>query len=242
MMADDPSSAAQDKQAEAPSSASSRQRIRTTSLADQAYQALHRMIVRGELKPNERLLEPDLCNYLCISRTPLREAIKKLAAEGLVILRRHRNAVVAPIDASELEHLFEVEAGLEGIAIGLAVERMTNTEIHRLEALQERLERLVDKADLDRYFELNQRIHSLLVAGAKNPVLTETHQRLLGRLERARYLALGKFGRWRESAMEHREILEALKSRDAEHAQRLLAEHVQHTGKVIAGLCDDQPK
>ncbi|WP_172656322.1 GntR family transcriptional regulator [Halomonas sp. PR-M31] len=238
MMADDPSYTAQGGQAGAPSGASSRQRIRTTSLAEQAHQALHLMIVRGELKPNERLAEPELCELLDISRTPLREAIKQLAAEGLVILRRHRNAVVAPIDAQELEYLFEVEAGLESMAIGLAAQRMTNTEINRLEVMQERLERLVDKGDLNRYFELNQRIHSLLVAGAKNPVLTETHQRLLGRLERARYLALGKFGRWHESASEHRGILEALKARDTARARQLLVEHVQHTGKVIAAICD----
>nr|WP_299245860.1 GntR family transcriptional regulator [uncultured Halomonas sp.] len=238
MTADGPPSAVQEERTEASLGAPTRQRIRTISLAEQAHQALHLMIVRGELKPNERLAEPELCELLDISRTPLREAIKKLAAEGLVILRRHRNAVVAPIDALELEHLFEVEAGLESMAIGLAAQRMTNTEINRLEALQERLERLVDKGDLNRYFEMNQRIHALLVAGAKNPVLTETHQRLLGRLERARYLALGKFGRWHESANEHREILEALKARDAELARRLLTEHVQHTGKVIAAICD----
>jgi DNA-binding GntR family transcriptional regulator len=236
MSTDPPSASLQDAQAITPSG---QLRIQTPSLADEAYQVLHGMIVRGQLAPGERLREPELCTRLGISRTPLREAIKRLASEGLVTLRRHRNAVVTPIDAQELEHLFEVEAGLESMAIGLAVERITNTEIRHLEALQERLERLMGKGDRDTYFELNQRIHAMLVAGAKNPVLEDTHRHLLGRLERARYLALGRFERWQESTREHRDILEALKARDGELAKRLLTEHVQHTGDVIALICSE---
>lgn len=211
-------------------------RIRTPSLAQEAYEVLHRMIVRGELPPGGRLIEPVLCEQLGISRTPLREALKRLSSEGLVTPRRNRNAMVTRIDASELAHLFEAEAGIESLAVGLAAERMTNTEIKQLEALQERLERLLIKGDRDAYFELNQRIHTLLVAGAKNPILEETHRNLLGRLERARYLALNRIGRWQESTDEHRAIVEALKARDGERARQLLGDHVRHTGEIIATL------
>lgn len=227
---------ATDSTTHAPSRATRPRRIRTPSLAQEAYEALQHMIVRGELSPGVRLVEPALCERLGISRTPLREAIKRLANEGLVILRRNRNAMVTRIDARELEHLFEVEAGIESLAVGLAAERMTNTELKKLETLQERLEQRLVNGDRDGYFELNQRIHALLVAGAKNPILEETHRHLLGRLERARYLALDRIGRWQESTEEHRAILEALKARDGELAGRLLGEHVQHTGEVIAAL------
>lgn len=210
--------------------------IATPSLAEEAYATLHHLIVRGRLAPGERLVEPELCEQLRISRTPLREAVKLLAADGLVTLRRNRNAQVSLIDAKELEHLFEVEAGLESLAVGLAASRMTNTDIKRLASMQERLESLLAKGDRDAYFELNQRIHAHLVAGAKNPVLEETHRRLLGRLERARYLALDRIGRWQESTQEHRQILDALQARDGDRASRLLAEHVRHTGEVIAAL------
>ncbi|HET8790359.1 MAG TPA: GntR family transcriptional regulator [Modicisalibacter sp.] len=221
-----------------PGKAPSDRRVQQPSLMEVAFGELRRMIVRGHLAPGERLVEPELCERLGISRTPLREAMKLLANEGLVVLRRNRNAVVTRIDAQELEHLFEVEAGIESFAISLAAHRMTRTEIKRIEALQERMEKLHGSGNLDAYFELNQRVHAMLVAGARNPVLKETHGRLLGRLERARYAALGKFGRWQESAQEHREILEALKARDAERAQRLILAHVQHTGDVIAAICD----
>ncbi|MDT8879581.1 GntR family transcriptional regulator [Halomonas saccharevitans] len=216
-----------------------RRRIQTTSLAQEAYEVLQRMIVRGELAPGERIAEPALCEQLGISRTPLREALRMLASDGLIATRRNRNAVVTRIDPRELEHLFEVEAGIESLAVSLAAERMTNTELKQLEALQERLEKLHEKGDRDGYFALNQRIHALLVAGAKNPVLEETHRRLLGRLERARYLALERIGRWQESTDEHRAILEALKARDGERARRLLADHVQHTGESITQINRD---
>ncbi|SDL05941.1 DNA-binding transcriptional regulator, GntR family [Modicisalibacter muralis] len=219
-----------------------RRRIRTPSLAEDAYRTLHHMIVFGQLAPGERLIEPELCEALGISRTPLREALKLLAAEGLVATRRNRNAMVTLFDARELEHLFEVEAGIESFAIALAAQRMTNTELKRVEALQVRMEKLHGSGDLDTYFELNQRVHAMIVAGARNPVLEETHRRLIGRLERARYAALGKSGRWRESAHEHREILEALKARDGQRAQQLLLAHVQHTGEVIAAICDRPAK
>ena len=208
-------------------------RIQSTSLAQEAYRVLQRMIVHGELAPGARIVEPALCEQLDISRTPLREAIRMLSSDGLIAIRHNRNAVVTLIDSRELEHLFEAEAGIEGLAAELAASRMTNTDLKQLEAMQERLEKLHAKGDRTAYFELNQRIHTRLVAGAKNPVLEETHQRLLGRLERARYLALNSIGRWQESTDEHRAILEALKARNGERAQRLLSDHVRHTGDAI---------
>lgn len=216
--------------------ATGRRPIISPLLAVDAYQVLRQWIVHGRLAPGERLAEPELCQQLAISRTPLREALKMLATEGLVTLRRNRNARVSLIDAKELKHLFEVEAGLESMAAGLAASRMTNTELKRLETLQQRLEKFLHKGDREAYFALNQRIHSLIVAGAKNPVLEQTHQRLLGQLERARFLALDRLGRWQESTEEHRAILDALQARDAERASRLLQDHVQHTGEAIAAI------
>ncbi|MEH6628429.1 MAG: GntR family transcriptional regulator [Motiliproteus sp.] len=214
-------------------------RVIQPSLSEIAKQQLRYMIVRGTLAPGEKLVEPELCEAFGISRTPLRDAFKSLAAEGLIKLRRNRNSIVAPIDAQQLEHLFEVEAGIEGMAIALASQRMTNTDIKRLEALQERIERLQHGDDMDAYFELNQKIHSMIVEGAKNPVLQETHSHLLGRLERARYAALGQFGRIEESIQEHRMILDALKARDSVRVQQLMQDHVRHTGDLVTAICNN---
>ncbi|MGF7175041.1 GntR family transcriptional regulator [Azospirillum doebereinerae] len=207
------------------------------SLAEMAVDRLRGMIVYGDLAPSARLIEPELSERLGISRTPLREALKLLAAEGLVMLRPNRNAIVAPLDATELTHLFEAEGCIESFAARAAAERMTAADLRRLRGFQAKIEALQGAGALEEYFDINQKIHRLIVSSAKNPALAEAHDRLLGRLARARYFALGAQGRWKESVLEHREILTALEARDGDTAQRLFVHHVGRTGEVVAAAC-----
>jgi DNA-binding GntR family transcriptional regulator len=211
-------------------------KVHRPSLTDIAVEQVRHMIVHGHVRPGERLSEPAICDALGISRTPVREALKLLAAEGLVELRRNRNPVVSHIDPIELAHLFEVEGGIEGMAARLAASRMTNADLNRLETLQARLERHHARRELENYFDVNQQVHKLIVAAAKNPVLVRTHNRLLGRLERARLLALSAEGRWEQAVLEHREILAALKAGDGEKAAALCAAHVERTGAIVGEL------
>lgn len=211
------------------------------SLADRAVDRLRRMIVRGALPPGARIAEPELCETLGISRTPLREALKLLASEGLVMLRRNRSAIVSPLDGAALPPLFEVEAGVEGFAARLAAARMTATDLKRLHTLQERLEAAHAAGDLTGYFDINQIIHRSIVAGAKNRALVDAHDRLFGPLERARFLALAFEGRLAESVLEHRSILDALVRRDADAAGTLLSHHITRTGEVMAGAPSPVP-
>ncbi|MEJ1160161.1 GntR family transcriptional regulator [Prosthecomicrobium sp. N25] len=207
------------------------------SLADQAVARLRDMIVYLELAPGAVLSEPWLVETLGASRTPVREALKLLAADGLVLLRRNRAAVVAPLDGEQLAHLFEVEAALESFAAGLAASRMSDAEIARLARLQSDMEARHARGDRVGYIRLNQKIHALIVAGAANPALAETHARLISRLQRARNVALTSVGRVEESIEEHRRILLALQARDAELARRLFAAHVGRTGDLLAAHC-----
>jgi DNA-binding GntR family transcriptional regulator len=208
-----------------------------TSLADLAVTRLRRMIVLNMLKPGERLFEPQLGEMLGVSRTPVREALKLLAAEGLIALRRNRSAIVALLDPDELRSLFEVESGIESLAAGLAAARMSAADLRKLRALQERMERCWAEGRREDYIRINIQIHRLIVAGAMNPILAQTHSWLLGRLQRARNVALGTEGRMEESIREHRDILAALEARDAETAARLLARHVNRTGDIVAAWC-----
>jgi DNA-binding GntR family transcriptional regulator len=198
------------------------------------------MIVRGRLPPGEILGEAALCEALGISRTPLREALKHLASEGLVELRPNRSSRVTPIRTGELGELFEAVGGIERIAAELAAARATALELRRLRALHARMERHHGAAALDEYFHLNQQIHRLIVEMAKNSVLRATHDWLLARVERARFLALASRARWDESVQEHRDILTALEAGDGERAGRLLSDHVRRTGQVVAEALADQ--
>jgi DNA-binding GntR family transcriptional regulator len=209
-------------------------RVPRAGLHEQAAKKLRALIVRGDLLPGEPLLEVGLSEALGISRTPLREALKQLAAEGLVELRLNRGAVVAPLRREEVAELFEAVSGIERCAAELAAARMTASDLERLEALQKRIERHHDSDELRDYFDANQQIHSAIVGFARNSVLKASHDALLARAERARFFALSAHGRWDESVREHRQILAALKARDAERAGRLLGQHVRRTGEIVA--------
>jgi DNA-binding GntR family transcriptional regulator len=215
-----------------------RLRVPRTGLHEQAAARLRTLIVRGDLKPGEQLLEADLSDALGISRTPLREALKQLAAEGLVELRLNRSAVVAPFRRDELTELFEAVSGIERCAAELAATRMVERDVERLEALQERIEWHHDRGELREYFETNQQIHSAIVGFARNAVLKATHDILLARVERARFFALSVHGRWDESVRDHQDILAALKAGEADRAGRLLGHHVRRTGEIMATTLD----
>jgi DNA-binding GntR family transcriptional regulator len=218
-----------------------RLRVPRTGLHEQAATRLRILIVRGDLAPGEQLLESGMSEALGISRTPLREALKQLAAEGLVELRLNRSAVVAALRRDEVAELFEAVSGIERCAAELAAKRMGARDVERLEALQERIVWHHGRGELRDYFEVNQQIHSAIVGFAGNSVLKATHDVLLPRAERARFFALSVLGRWEESVREHQEILSALKAGDAERAGRLLGRHVRRTGEIVAATLSGKP-
>jgi DNA-binding GntR family transcriptional regulator len=225
-----------------PVTAQQRRRLRVPriGLHEQAAARLRTMIVRGELAPGQQLGEADLSDALGISRTPLREALKQLATEGLVELRLNRSAVVAPFRREELTELFEAVSGIERCAAELAAIRMAPADLERLEALQDRIEWHHGRGELREYFQTNQQIHSAIVDCARNAVLKATHEALLARAERARFFALSVLGRWDESVREHQEILTALRDGEAARAGQLLAHHVRRTGEIVVETLDDK--
>jgi DNA-binding GntR family transcriptional regulator len=210
-------------------------RVPRVGLYEQAATRLRLLIVRGDLAPGQQLIETDLSDALGVSRTPLREALKQLASEGLVELRLNRSTIVAPLRRDELIELFEALSGIERCAAELAATRMVARDLEQLEAMQERIEWHHDRGEMRDYFEINQQIHRAIVGFARNGVLKATHDALLPRAERARFFGLSVLGRWDESVRDHQEILDALKARDADRAGQLLGQHVRRTGEVVAG-------
>lgn len=204
------------------------------ALHELARDRLRALIVRGDLAPGLALQETQLSEELGISRTPLREALKLLAAEGLLELRSNRSSQIAPLRQNEIDELFEVLSAIEGTAAQLAASRITPQELRRLTQLQQRMEACHDSGKLEDYFRINQEIHSFIVACAKNGVLRSTHDTLLARAERARYFALSSRSRWDDSVREHRQILKALKAHDALEAARALSQHVLRTGRAVS--------
>ncbi|MBL6946751.1 MAG: GntR family transcriptional regulator [Rhodospirillales bacterium] len=213
-------------------------RIRRHSLHREVIERLRDMIVEGELTPGQRIAEGKLCEEFGISRTPMREALKVLASEGLVELRPNRGTRVAKITPEEIGELFEVVSGIERMAGELATERMSDKDLERLRALNKRMEKHFENGQRHEYFKLNQQVHNMIVELAGNSVLSATHANLMVKARRARYFAIMSQDRWEESMREHGGILDAFAARDAETAGKLILKHVRKTGDVVEKTFD----
>lgn len=200
--------------------------IERRPLHNELAERLRHLIIEGDLAPGEKLSERDLCSRFAVSRTPLREALKVLSAEGLVRLVPHRGAAVAKLTLADLEEAFPIMGALEAVAGELACRHITDTEIDEIGALHAEMVRAYEARDLSGYFALNQDIHEKIFAAARNPTLTQMQRGLAGRVRRARYMANMSAARWAQAVREHEAILAALSARDGGRLGMLLKGHL----------------
>jgi DNA-binding GntR family transcriptional regulator len=197
-----------------------------TSLHDEVAQRLRDMVVEGQLEPGERLNERVLCAQLQVSRTPLREAYRVLAAEGLLQLLPNRGVVVTPLSREELDATIEVLAALEELIGRLVARRIEPATLAAVEARHHEMLAHHLRGDLPAYFKANQDIHLALAAAAGNPVLEREYRLLNARIRRYRYMANLSAERWRESIAEHEAIMAALRARDGATLATRLRDHL----------------
>src|SRR6201994_3001422 len=185
------------------------------SLHDEILTRLRDHIVEGNIPDGSRIPERQLCEMLAISRTPLREALKVLASEGLVELLPNRGARVRPLSERDLGELFDIMGGLEGLAGRLACENISDTEIAEIERLHYEMYGFYLHRDMHGYFRINQLIHQKIVEASRNATLLATYANFAGRIRRVRYSAnfARKRERWGEAMREHETILDALRRR-----------------------------
>lgn len=204
------------------------QPVRRAALHDRVAAELRALIVESRLEPGERLNERLLCQRFGVSRTPLREAYKVLAAEGLVELLPNRGAKVRPLDPAEFRDTVEVMEALERLAGQHAAVRASTAEIAEIGALHGRMMVAHEADDRRLYLALNQEIHLAIVAAARNAVLEESYLTLNARLRRYRYFAgLGR-ERWVQSAAEHALIQDRLVARDGPGLAEILGRHLRN--------------
>jgi DNA-binding GntR family transcriptional regulator len=200
--------------------------INKTSLCQQAVDLLRKRIFSHDLLPGQRLDEAALAADLGISRTPLREALKILSAEGLVHIKPRRGCFVAELSQDDLEEIFPIMAMLEGrVAFEAALKAGPDT-LKRLDALHEKLEKHAAARDVDRYYEVNYVFHDALQELAGNRWLQHMIGDLRKLLRLSRHRSLRLEGRQQESLAEHRALMAALHRRDAEAAEEVMKNHL----------------
>jgi DNA-binding GntR family transcriptional regulator len=186
------------------------------------------MLDRGRKQPGQKIPEQELCVRFGVSRTPMREALKVLAAEGLLQLLPNRGAIVARISPEEIEELFPIMGSLEALAGELACARMSDRRIAEVRAMHDRMVRHFERNEYLPYAKLNKAIHDSFFEAAGNAALTTLYNTLMVRIHSVRFVARKSPARWQEAIDDHVKMIEALEARNGDRLSALLREHLRH--------------
>ena len=198
----------------------------TRLVAEHAYMELRDRIVTLRLPPGTVLREDDLMSELGIGRTPLREAVKRLALENLVEVQPRRGTFVTAVEAADIQNITEVRAELEGYAAELAALRLDPDTRATAESLRQEVEELESPADQHRLMQFDERIHRFAWDAAENPYLTETLERYFTHSLRIWYLVLDRVPTLGHAVHDQIQLLEAILDRNGPHARTIMHEHV----------------
>jgi len=206
------------------------------ALHDKVASRLRTMLVEGQIAPGAKLNERELSEQLHVSRTPLREAIKLLGAEGLVDLLPNRGAVAVKLTEADVINTFEVLATLEGMSGQLAAQRITEEELAEVRALHYEMLACFTRSDLSGYYRINARIHTAINSAAKNPVLTTTYQSINARVQSLRFRTNQNAAKWKCAVEEHEQMVTALSQHDAAAMSAVLIEHLNRKRDTVLEL------
>ena len=203
------------------------------SLHNEVVSRIRQAIVEGVYAPGERLNERILCERYSISRTPLREAFKVLALEGLVTISQNRGAIVTPLTLNDFVSVIEVMSHLELLVGRTAADRMSQQAIEDIRSLHHEMCICHLRRDLSGYFTLNQKIHAGIVEGTGNPIIVSTYATLNRKVTRFRYMANLSDERWKTAIDEHETFMRALIQRNGEKLGTLLHDHLRNKAVAI---------
>ena len=190
-------------------------------------------IKKGILEPGERLMEVQIADELGISRTPVREAIRKLEQEGYVIMMPRRGTYVADVSESDIKEIFEIRSALESLATGLAARRIEQDEIEKLQNLLNEIEEYIAQGDMDKIVETDIKFHELLYQFSRNERLAAIISNLKEQLSRFRTLSMSYPGRLQETFEEHSEMVEAIADGDVSAARDAAEHHMERAEETL---------
>lgn len=201
-------------------------------LREMVFESLREAIIQGRLRPGERLMEIQLAEEMGVSRTPVREAIRKLELEGFVVMVPRKGAYVAGISVKDIVDIFEVRAALEGLAAGLAAERITDEEMDQLERSIHKIN-VSGEEDLKAIVEGDTSFHALVYKASRNQRLVQIIINLQEQINRFRVTSLSQPGRSKIALDEHTKIVEAISDRNVELSQQLATEHIENAEQSL---------
>jgi len=208
-------------------------------LSQKVYRALKTEIIKGSLKPGTKLSEGKIAKQMEVSRTPIREALRELAAEGFVKISPNQGVVVSNASVEDVQEVLRIRGVLEGLAARLATKMISEEEIKELEKYQKQMEYYTKKDDVLAFSEMDAEFHELILNICGNNKLIQIRKNISDQAHRYRIRSLSIPGRLKYSLKEHQEIVEALKRKDAEQADRLSQKHIEN---VLANILAHKDK
>lgn len=197
-------------------------------LREIVFESLREAIINGHLEPGERMMEIQLADEMGVSRTPVREAIRKLELEGFVVMIPRKGAYVAGISLKDIADVFEIRAALESLAAALAAERITEEELEALERSLVKVGECTEANDLEALITVDTDFHDILYKASRNERLVQIVSNLREQIQRFRMTSLSQPGRMKDALEEHRKLVEALSERNIELARTLAREHIEY--------------
>ncbi len=202
-------------------------------LRDVVFKTLRQAIIMGNLEPGERLMEMDLASRMGVSRTPIREAMRMLELEGLVIMVPRCGARVAKISFKNLKDVLEVREALEELAITLACHRITKKQLEELRATSDKFEQTVNEGNEAKIAEADVRFHDIIIEASGNEKLVQMMQNLSEQVYRFRYEYVKDVSIHGELVREHRAMLESIEKKDLQEAVKTVKNHITKQGQAI---------
>ncbi|MDF1535427.1 MAG: GntR family transcriptional regulator [bacterium] len=208
-------------------------------LSEDIAESIKTAIIKGKFKPGEKISEGELAESMGISRTPLREAFRKLENEGFIRIIPRKGAVVTPIDADETYHLYEIKSTLEGLAARLAVVNMQEKDLDKLVRINGELRELIDKNDLEAFYKAHTRFHEVFVKLSGNQRLIQIIYNLNDHFKRFGIVSLTLPGQYDNAIRQHEEIIEAFRQGDDKLVEERVKSNVMTGGQVLIDhLCE----
>ena len=211
-------------------------------LRDVVFNTLRQAILRGELTPGQRLMEIQLADKMGVSRTPVREAIRKLELEGLVVMIPRKGAEVAHISGKNLRDVLEVRRALEELSGELACERMTEEEFRLLEQANHKFASVIDSDDVTMLAEADEAFHSLIYQGTDNERLVQMVNNLKEQMYRYRVEHIKDKSQRKVLVKEHQGIIQALEARDVERTRKMIRDHIYMQEVIVTRIIREQEK
>lgn len=218
------------------------EKIQHRNLYREVADRVRNLIEQGVLMPDERISEKKLCEQFGVSRTPLREALKVMASEGLVELLPNRGARVTRLTVKKVRNTYSVMAALEGLSGELACQNISSEDVETIQRLHETMLGHYRNRELQPYFGVNQQIHERIIAAADNEVLEEMYNNLSQRVKRVRYSKKMTDDFWKRAVADHEAMIDALQKRDGPMLGRILREHLCNKLEIasLEGMIEEE--